>query len=80
MAIARENNMHRNILREFTMRSICIDLYIYCFADYKITRVKEKPELKLRQNGGGGQMESQAFTAGNPEFKAFFDYLITRWY
>lgn len=50
MATAKENNMHRKILREFTMtqRRICFDLYIYCFADYKITRVKEKPELKLR--------------------------------
>jgi len=57
MAIAKENNMNRKILREFTVtqRSICIDLYIYCFADYKITKVIEKPELKLRQSGAGGR-------------------------
>lgn len=48
MATAKENNRHRKILREFTMtqRNVCIDLYIYCFADYEITKIKKKPELK----------------------------------
>lgn len=52
MATAKENYMDRKIIRELTMtqRSICIDLYRDCFEDYRITGVKEKPELKLRQS------------------------------
>lgn len=56
MATAKENYMDRKILREFTVtqESPCIDIYIDCFADYKITEIKVKPELKFRQSGGGG--------------------------
>lgn len=53
MATLKENYIDRKVLREFTMtqRSKCIDLYIDCFAYYKITGVEEKPELNFRQSG-----------------------------
>lgn len=71
MATAKENYLDRKIVREFTMtqHSICIYLYIYCFANYKITRGKTKPELKFRQSETEVWMESQAFATGNPGFK-----------
>lgn len=63
MATLKENYIDRKVLREFTMTqgSKCIDLYIECFAYYKIIRVKEKPELKFRQSGG-------RVAGGEPDF------------
>ena len=61
--------MDRKIPREFTVTqgSPCIDIYIDCFAGYKITEIKVKQELKFRQSGVGWRLERQAFAAGSPE-------------
>lgn len=63
MATAKENYMDRKILREFTVtqESPCINIYIDCFADYKITEIKVKPELKFRQSGGGVEVGETSF-------------------
>lgn len=54
MGTVKENYMDGKILRKLTMThgNKCTDLDTECFAYDKITRVKEKPELKFRQSRG----------------------------
>ena len=52
MATVMEIYMDKKILREFmvTQKRPCVDIYVDCFADYKIREIRVKPALKFRQS------------------------------